>query len=459
MDGYKKRDEELLAKRFPMEKSLLVYPVSSRNLMQASDRKYSNTIRGYALEDSFFPVFREALDKLILKTVELVNVSSALTMINQYHAEGGEWLECQKTMLSATSRKEKAAIQEKHTQLMVAYKNECGEHGTKRKKALDQISQMVNIIQTSMRTITTSDGAIQNRFITMINNQNDFNSLNNLYLNMNYLVNEEISQEWNRIIDEIMDKAAKLFAEFNVSVYTSYIPYADVNAVSLEEREISRQVSVPYEEQVSRMVPVTKRIMKRKAVGYSNTAVGMSGGAAIGAMIGSIIPGFGTFLGALIGGGIGSAIGSSDDEKDSVVYEDVVVNEEKWETVTKYCNETIYEKEGLDRNRIIVLNYFRECMRAYQELFYGNGDSKSPIQNLCEQIKTQIQESLELQYNSIENRLSQEKEELERQSQIGEDKRKSELAILEKQIEEWNLLQTSILTIAKTVRDLENKLK
>ena len=457
-NNIRERNQSILAKNYPGENQFMIYPVSSRILLQASDDGLSEKERGYSMEDSFFPDFREALDKLILKTTEIANSASALMMTNQYHAEGGEWLERQKVMLSATSQEEKKQVQEKQNQLVVAYRDECGANGTKRQQVVSQLSQMIRSAQAEVAKITSIDGPVGSRFIALIKEQTDFQKLNALYMNMHYLINEAISREWDSVMDTAMTAILQQFTEFNISVYTNTIPYANIQAKTLEEREISRQVTVPYEEQVTRMVPVTKRVKKQRSRDNSYANAGTATGVAIGATVGSIIPFIGTAIGGLLGGGIGAMLGSSADEEASYYYDDVQYNEEKVETVTKYRNEVVVEKEGIERNRGIVLSELHRCLAEYRNIICGSQNDQSQLRNFFDQINTQLLQCLEEQYKSIELRLTHEKAELERQSQLSEEKRTEELALLNKRSEEWKRYESVIVTTNNEITDLEKKL-
>ena len=212
-----------------------IFPVSSKALRKASET--DGGFRENYINTSMFPTIKDELNSVITKAVALSHSSVALyeaknqilrikTMVAdllRVSAQQGQELE-------QSLRNEKLALQQKLQQ-------EWGINSSNMKMLSDDVVRICNNVTNRVTQMFRLTSPIREHYISQIDSIRDMDGIRNMCNNMPQSVSNEISQQWNTIMNDAKDEMLVILkqkvSEINAVSYDSSLRGIDELEITL----------------------------------------------------------------------------------------------------------------------------------------------------------------------------------------------------------------------------------
>lgn len=280
-----------------------IFPVSSKALRKASET--DGDFRENYINTSMFPTIKDELNSVITKAVALSHSSVALyeaknqilrikTMVAdllRVSAQQGQELE-------QSLRNEKLALQQKLQQ-------EWGINSSNMKMLSDDVVRICNNVTNKVTQMFRLTSPIREHYISQIDAIKDMDGIENMCNNMPQSVANEISQQWNTIMEDAKNETIIILKQKMSEIST--LTYSH-NTRAIHELEITLGQSLNSVRSI-----IGTALLASTTVAIVQGAVAAAGGAAAGgaAAVGTLFPPLG--IGVLISGALVALIAARRD--------------------------------------------------------------------------------------------------------------------------------------------------
>ena len=280
-----------------------IFPVSSKALRKASET--DGDFRENYINTSMFPTIKDELNSVITKAVALSHSSVALyeaknqilrikTMVAdllRVSAQQGQELE-------QSLRNEKLALQQKLQQAW-------GINSSNMKMLSDDVVRICNNVTNKVTQMFRLTSPIREHYISQIDAIKDMDGIENMCNNMPQSVANEISQQWNTIMEDAKNETIIILKQKMSEIST--LTYSH-NTRAIHELEITLGQSLNSVRSI-----IGTALLASTTVAIVQGAVAAAGGAAAGgaAAVGTLFPPLG--IGVLISGALVALIAARRD--------------------------------------------------------------------------------------------------------------------------------------------------
>jgi GTP-binding protein EngB required for normal cell division len=230
----RKRNEALLREKFGDRLSdPRVWPISSRNLMQATAPQLSEKNGEKLVGVSHYRELSAALRAFLYRAVGLSRAAEAGALLDSYYDEGKTTLENRRASLSEENKAARQQIQQKLSDNRRSFEAEWGPNGSAIATMMREIRETAAISRRAFEQAIQSRGPIEQQARNAIDSTTSVDGVNAVLQNLSSRANEATTDMWNRCCSAVMRKCADVAEPFAQASHSVQLGITSAPALSV----------------------------------------------------------------------------------------------------------------------------------------------------------------------------------------------------------------------------------